>query len=212
MEITWLGHACFLLRGSSATVLTDPFPDSLGLSMGATTAAVVTVSNSHPNHSAVQGVQGRPLVLNGPGEYEVSGVYVRGVGTPLMPDADGTHRNTMFIIEVDDVVLCHVGDLSVPLVSRQLEKLTTCDVLFLPVGGRCTLPMDRVGEMVNTIEPRLVVPMHYAIPGLTVELDPVEKFLQEMGHKEAEPLPRLTVTRSSLPAERRVALLTPRRS
>ena len=209
MEITWLGHSCFRLRSDDLVVVTDPFPDSLGLRFGETRALAVTVSHQHPNHSYWQGVQGDPKVLRTPGEYELSGIYIAGAMTPRGEGDPPEKRNTAYLIEMESLRLCHLGDISGPLSTQHVEELKPVDVLFLPVGGVCTVGIPQAREMVQTLEPRVVIPMHYGLPGLEVELGGIDLFLREMGLGDLEAQGRLNVSASSLPSDMRVVVLEP---
>lgn len=208
MELSWIGHSCFRLRGREATVITDPCSRSAGYSLGRLSAELVTVSNGHPHHSAVEEVVGEPTVLDGPGEYEVHGVLVTGVRTTA---ARAVPRNTAYIITIDDVTVCHLGDLvSLPTIE-QIELMKDVNVLLVPVGGHCTIGPAEAVEVVSQVEPKLVVPMHYATDVSTVELQGVDRFLREMGITQTDPQLRLNVTHSSLPDEPTVVLLQYRR-
>ena len=211
MEITWLAHSCFRLRGAAVSILTDPFPASLGGTVAGVEPDIVTVSSIHPNHSAVASVDGDFRLLEGPGEYGVAGVYVNGVMTPppTNPDTPPPPRNTAYLFEMEGLRLCHLGDLAHPLSNKLVEDLTPLDVLFVPVGGRCTLPPDRLSALIHGIEPRIVIPMHYRVPGAAVELDTIDAFLREMSVRDAEERPRLSVTTTTLPANTTVTLLKP---
>lgn len=211
MDVTWLGHGCFRLRGRGAAVVTDPYPPSLGPKLPRLEADLVTVSHQHENHSYVQTVTREPYVITGPGEYEVAGVTV--VGLPTFHDDRGGElhgRNTVYVIELDDVRVCHLGDLGHALNDNQLETIANVDVLLVPVGGGKTLDAARSAEVVRLVEPRLVVPMHYSLPSVKTELEPVERFLKEMGVAEAEPQGRLSVQGSSGESETRIVVLEPR--
>jgi L-ascorbate metabolism protein UlaG (beta-lactamase superfamily) len=212
MELTWLGHSCFRLRGRDLTILTDPFDSGLGLTLGKVSADVVTVSHDEPNHNAVGAVDGAPRVVAGPGEYELAGVMITGVAPPR-PEGQSRDvpRNTAYLFELDDVTICHLGDLAAPLGSDQVSVVKDADVLLVPVGGHCTIDGARAAEIVAQVEPKLVVPMHYLIPGVRLELDPVDRFCREIGAAELTPQARLTITRSSLPDQLTVALLDPRK-
>ena len=208
MDISWLGHSCFRIRGSHATVITDPYPPNLGYSLGKPTARIVTVSHQHPGHFYVQGVGGEPRLVTGPGEYEISGVLIIGIAT--FHDGEGGKkrgRNTVYVIEVDEVAVCHLGDLGHVLTAEQVEELGNVDVLLLPVGGVSTIDAPIAAEVVRQLEPKAVIPMHYKTPALNWELEPVERFLKEMGVKESNPEPKLSFTRSSLPASTQVFVL-----
>ena len=209
MDITWLGHSCFRLRSGDVVVITDPFPDSLGRRMGDLRATAVTVSHEHPNHSHWEGVGDALKVLRGPGEYELSGVYFTGIMTPRAEGDPEGKRNTAYLIEMEGLRLCHLGDISNPLSSRQVEELSPVDVLLLPAGGVCTLETARATEVVQSLSPRVVIPMHYALPGLRAELGAVDGFLREMGVRDYQAQPQLSISQSSVPQDRRIVVMEP---
>ena len=208
MEISWLGHSCFKIKGRQATVITDPYPPDLGYSLGKPTAHIVTVSHRHPGHSYVQGIGGEPRLVTGPGEYEISGVLITGIAT-FHDRERGQKRgkNTVYLMEVDEVSVCHLGDLGHVLTAEQVEEIDDVDVLLLPVGGVSTINAPMAAEIVRQIEPKAVVPMHYKTEALSWELEPVDRFLKEIGVKEINSQPKLSFTRSSLPASTQVFLL-----
>ena len=208
MDINWLGHSCFRMRGRQAAVVTDPFPPDLGYSPGKITADIVTVSHQHPSHNYVQGVGGSPKEIVGPGEYEVQGVLIIGIGT--YHDAEGGQKrgkNTVYLMEIDGLTVCHLGDLGHVLPAEQVEELDNVDVLMLPVGGVSTINAATATEVIRQIEPKIVLPMHYKTPAVSRELGTVESFLKEMGLERADSQPKLSVTASTLPASTQVFLL-----
>ena len=208
MDISWLGHSCFRIRGSYVTVITDPYSPDLGYSLGEPDAGIVTVSHNHPGHSYTQGIGGEPRLVTGPGEYEIGGVLIIGVAT--FHDGDGGRtrgKNTAYLMEIDEISVCHLGDLGHVLTAEQVEELDNVDVLLLPVGGVSTINAPMAAEVVRQLEPKVVVPMHYKTPALSRELEPVEKFLKEIGVKEITSQPKLSLTRSSLPDSTQVFLL-----
>lgn len=208
MEITWLGHSCFRIRSSQAVLITDPYPPSLGYTMGKQTARIVTVSHTHPSHAYVDAISGEFKLIRGPGEYEIGGILILGLAT--FHDAENgasCGRNTVYLIEVDGISICHLGDLGQPLSSRQVEEMGNVDVLLVPVGGFRTLSAPSAGQVVRQLEPKIVVPMHYKTPVLTREAEPVDKFLKEMGKEQVEPQPKLNVTKSNLPETTQVIVL-----
>ena len=209
VEITWLGHSCFLLRADELALITDPFPDTIGLHMGQPEANAVTVSHQHDSHSCWHGVGGSPRVLRGPGEYELSGTYITGIMTPMAEGDPESKRNTAFLIEMENIRLCHLGDVSGVLSTRQVEELTPVDILFLPVGGICTVEVSQAIEILQSLEPRVIIPMHYGLPGLQVELKSLDIFLREMALRDVQTQPRLNISSSSLPQELRVVVLDP---
>jgi L-ascorbate metabolism protein UlaG (beta-lactamase superfamily) len=208
MEISWLGYSCFRLKGKNTTVITDPCPPELGYSLDKSTANIVTVSHKHVNHSYVQGVSGDPKQIMGPGEYEVGGVLI--IGLSSFHDAEEGKtlgKNTVYAIEIDDVTVCHLGDIGHPLSPAQIEELGNVDVLLVPVGGVNTISASQAAALVRSIEPKIVIPMHYKTLTLNKELDNVDKFLKEMGLNELVPQPKLTVTKSTLPLTTTVVTL-----
>ncbi len=212
MEITWLGHSCYRIRGREATVLTDPCPPSSGYTIGKPTADIVTVSHSHEDHSYVKAVAGKPVLIQRPGEYEIRGAFVTGIGTYHDERQGATHGpNVSFVVEMEGVRVCHLGDLGHAPTSDQVEKMSSVGVLLIPIGGNTTIDGATAAEVVSIIEPAIVIPMHYRTEVTKNELAPLDRFLTEMGAKDLEPQPKLTVTRSTLPHETQVRLLDYRR-
>lgn len=213
MELTWLGHSCFRLRGKDVTLVTDPPSPATGYSLGRLNADIVTISHDHPGHNYVQAVAGKdPYIVRGPGEYEIRNVLITGLQT-YHDEERGKRlgRNTVYLFHMDDLLICHLGDLGHVLNAKEQEEVNGCDVLLLPVGGGNALDAKRAVEVVSQVEPQVIVPMHYATPALKAAagaLEPVEVFLKEMGVEAVEPLPKLNLTRGSLPPEPQVILLT----
>ena len=212
MEIIWQGHAHFRLKGREGLVVTDP---SVRKGNGAATrvaADVVTVSHAHAGHNQVGLVGGQPRVLTGPGEYEVKGINIAGIAT--FHDAErGKKRgkNTTYLIGLDDLIVCHLGDLGHIPTADQVDQIgNDVDVLLIPVGGGSTIDAVQAIEVISLIDPRIVIPMHYQVGDLDAHLDPVEKFLREMGVADAESQPRALITRSSLPDATQVLVLQPK--
>ena len=214
MDITFLGHSSFRIRGKSATVVTDPYDSSMvGLKFPKHIEAdIVTVSHDHDDHNAVAQVEGNPFIVHGAGEYEIKGVGV--VGIPVFHDNEkGASRggNTIYRIEIDGVSIVHLGDLGHALSSGQIDELDGVNVLLVPVGGIFTIDYSVAVQMVNDIDPAIVIPMHYGRPDLNQKafgaLAPVRAFLKEIGKADVAPQPKLTITKDKLPAEMQVVVL-----
>ena len=208
MDISWLGHSCFRIRGAQATIITDPYSPDLGYSLGQPTAHIVTVSHQHPGHSYVQGISGQPKVVRGPGEYEISGVLIIGIAS--FHDSEGGKnrgKNTVYLMEIDEITICHLGDLGHLLSTEQLEEIDNVDILLLPVGGVSTIDATIAAKVVRQLEPKIVIPMHYGTEASRQELEPAERFLKEMGAGEVTPRPKLVVTKSNLPFSTQIILL-----
>ena len=209
MDITWLGHSCFRLKGTQAVIITDPFPPDMGYTLGKQTADIVTVSHQHPSHSYVEGVGGDPHIIKGPGEYEISNVLIIGIAT-FHDSVKGQSRgkNTAYLMEIDGVAVCHLGDLGHVLNDEHVEEMGNVDVLLLPVGGVNTINAAMASEVIRKIEPKAVIPMHYKTPLLKRELDPVDSFLKEMGQGQIESRPKISFSRTNLPLNTQVFILS----
>lgn len=211
MLISWLGQACFQIttQGSNGEgkIVIDPYKD-IGLKLPRNLAAdLVLKTHDHYDHAEVGAVvpvaDGQQLVITGPGEYESHGVMVYGI--PAWHDnSQGEERGavTMYVLESERIKVAHLGDVGQKELSeQQLEQLGKVDILMIPVGGVYTVDATGAMSLIQQIEPRVVIPMHYAVPGLTVKLDGVEKFLKAWGGKAPEPVEKWKIVKKDLPAE-----------
>ena len=210
MEITWLGHSCFKLRGRTASVITDPPGKSTGYVIGRPTANVITISHDHEGHNYVKAVTGKPRVIQGPGEFEVAGVLIRGTHT-FHDQENGAElgRNTAYVMEIDELTICHLGDIGHIPTAEQVEELSGIDILLAPVGAGTTIGGAAAAETVSLLGPKLVIPMHYGTPASKGQLEAIDTFLKEIGAPQAldERQPKLSVTKSTLPQETKVQVL-----
>ena len=214
MYITWLGHSCFKIQtkpqkdSDEITVITDPYDRATGLRLPRTTAQIVTVSHSHHDHNFIDGVSGEPFVINQVGEYEVRQIFIYGLASfHDKNQGQDLGKNIIYKIQSEGLTIAHLGDLGHPLDNGLLEKLEGTDILFVPVGGEATLSGKQAAEIVAQIEPRIVIPMHYKIPGLTIKLDTADGFLREMGASKKEVQEKLKITQKDLPAEKTQVVL-----
>jgi len=211
MEINWYGHSCFrITERGLATVVCDPYDhNQIGYAPLKLKADIVTVSHSSPGHTHVQAVKGDPFVINGPGEYEIGGVFITGVqANGTRKDNQDEPRNTLYLINYNSINVLHLGDLDRVPTQTEVEHLGPVHIALIPVGGYGGLNAAKAAEVVSLLEPNIVIPMHYATPGLKIPLDPVSRFLKEMGLGQIEPVPSFKVTSlSSLPEETQVILL-----
>ena len=212
MDIIWYGHACFRLKDRVSTIITDPYDKSLGLVLPRVPADIVTVSNQSTHHNYVSGVKGDFKVVDGPGEYEIGGTFVTGVRMTEKNENgnNGRPQNNVFVIYMDDLAICHLGDLTHVPTQRQVEDMGNIDILLIPVAGKKALSASQAAEVISLIEPYIVIPMHYSISGLTIDLDTVDKFLKEMGVAKVDPVSALKITKNTLPEETQIVLLEPR--
>jgi L-ascorbate metabolism protein UlaG (beta-lactamase superfamily) len=209
MDIDWFGHSCFRIREGGVVVITDPYDKSIGYTLPRIRADLITVSHDAPGHGGANVIKGEAKVLTRPGEYEISGVFITGIQTwrATGPKGSASAENTVFVFEFGELTVCHLGDLAKALTQAQVEALPAIDVLMVPVGGGGALDADAAAEVISMLEPRLVLPMHYRTPQVNLPLEPIGKFLKEMGVAEQAPQDTLRVTRSQLPEETQVVLL-----
>lgn len=207
MEIKYLGHSCFRLKGKNTAVITDPYAPELG-GFGKQTANIVTVSHQHNGHNFTSGVSGDFRVVYRPGEYEIGDAIL--IGVPSFHDSEKgivRGKNTIFVISMDELVVCHLGDLGEMLSESRVEELGKVDILLVPVGDMSALNAANAARLVRQIEPAIVIPMHYSMPQINRELEPVERFLGEMGVAGVAPQPKLNISRGNLPLPTQVVLL-----
>ncbi len=208
MEITWYGLSCFRLTSrGQASIITDPYGSSLGLPSLKARGDVVTISHDSPGHNHQAGVSGRRHTLSGPGEYEIGNVFITGIATN---EDDDALANVLFLFDFGDVTIAHLGDMATVPTQTKIEALEQVDVLLVPVGGGKSLNAAQAAELVSMLEPGLVIPMHYHIPGLKIRLDDVDRFLKEMGASRPEEESTIKVSRSAIAEETSVVLLTPK--
>ena len=190
-------------------MLTDPYDESIGYALGEPKANIVTSSHPHPGHGFISGVGGQPRIVRGPGEYEIAGIFITGIAT-FHDSTKGSERgkNTVYLIEMDDMRLCHLGDLGYPLTAEQAEEIDSVDVLLVPVGGLSTIDAATAVETVRLLQPRIVIPMHFQTEVLRIQLAPVDRFLREMGIKAGlSAQPKLSINKTGLSEETQVVLL-----
>lgn len=214
MEITWYGHSCFrLTERNYATVVTDPFDSkSIGYDPLRLRSDIVTVSHEAPGHNHTDAVKGISHVIDGPGEYEIGGVFITGVqsesgGAGKKKKDEPSPRNTIYVFDYDGITVAHLGDLRVTPTQSEIESLGTVNVVLIPVGGGGGLNAAKAAEVISLIEPNLVIPMHYSTPATKLSLDSLNKFIKEMGLSKPGTQPSLKVTRSGLPNETHVVVL-----
>jgi L-ascorbate metabolism protein UlaG (beta-lactamase superfamily) len=213
-KVTWAGQSCFQIvstngKDNSTTVVIDPFEEDIGLKMPRFEADIILVTHQHKDHNNIKAIKGEPFLVETPGEYEIKGVFIRGISS-FHDDTKGKERgpNTIYTIETEDMKFCHMGDFGQKeLTDEQLEAIGSIDILMIPVGGTYTIDASQASRIIGQIEPKLIVPMHYALPKLTVELDAIDAFLKAMGKNSAEKQEKLIVKASSLPKEQSMEIV-----
>ncbi|OIO45363.1 lactamase [bacterium (Candidatus Gribaldobacteria) CG23_combo_of_CG06-09_8_20_14_all_37_87_8] len=208
MEITFYGQSFFEVQAKNSENQTiglvfDPFSVEIGLSLPKISSQIVLLSHDHPDHNNAKAILGDPFIIKNAGEYEVKGILIKGI--PAFHDNSfGKERGSVIIfkIEVEGMKLCHLSDLGqAELTDEQVEEIGEVDVLFCPVGGVYTIDVKQASHIVSQIEPRLVIPMHYKLPKLNIELDELGKFLKQMGQEEPQKEKKFKVSPKTLPLE-----------
>lgn len=207
-EIKWLGHGCFRIRGREAVILMDPVPPESGYEMTRQRADIVTLS--HTDDSVLAPIAPGFRAVTGPGEYEIQEVFITGTRTHEKAEAAKPHEyNTVYTVEFEDLVFCHLGELGHVLTEEQAENLSQIDILFIPVGGPPTLNAAQAVEVIGQLEPSVVIPMQYRTDQGDHERDSLERFIKEMDVDGAEPVERYSVKKSDLGESVQVVVLQP---
>jgi|SRR3989338_2315384 len=201
MTISWYGHSCFRIEAKEGSILTDPFSKEIGLRPPKIKDDVVLVSHQHYDHNNIEDVNSEAFIIQNPGEYEKQGISILGIQS-FHDNTNGSERglNTIYVIKAEEMTLCHLGDLGHKLTDHQIEEIGDVDILIIPVGGNYTIGPKEAVEVISQIEPKIIIPMHYKIPGLTVEIDGSEKFVKELG-LTPETVDKYKIAKKLLPAE-----------
>lgn len=221
MTIVWHGQSFFEItvkaisqENGSVKIAIDPYGPDLGLRAPKVEADILLISHQHSDHNNVKGIQGSPFVIDSPGEYELKNVFIQGI--PAFHDnVQGKDRGEVVIykIEAEDISVCHLSDLGQKeLTDEQLEKIGQVDILMIPAASQHSQDAKGAAAIISQIEPRIVIPMHYAIPHLKPKdgIDTVDKFLKQMGAEDVKPEPKLKIKPSDLPQEEtKIVLLQP---
>jgi len=213
MKISWMGHACFLLvTEDGVRIVTDPFDvDAYGGAIGYPAidfpADIVVISHAHPDHNAPDAVRGTPQLVTKLGAQTVQGTTFRGIPS-YHDDTQGSQRgeNTIFAMELDGRRVVHLGDLGHELTAATVEEIGAVDVLFIPVGGNFTINARLADTVIDALQPRVVIPMHYKTPALDFLIEPIDPFLAGKSNVK-RPGNEVTVTRTSLPREQEIWVL-----
>ncbi|MEJ2599172.1 MAG: MBL fold metallo-hydrolase [Anaerolineales bacterium] len=211
MEISWYGHSCFrLTERGMASVVADPYDHrEVGYDALKLKADIVTVSHDAPGHNFVSAVKGQRHLITGPGEYEIGGVFITGVQTNGTKKRGANEpRNTLYVFDYDGLTIAHLGDLNRVPSQTDIEALGDVHIALVPVGGGGGLNAAKAVEIISLLEPGIVIPMHFGTPASNIKLAPVNKFLKEMGLGASEAQPSLKVSKSSVPEETKVVVLT----
>ncbi len=206
MRIYYIGHSCFLFQGCNATLVTDPYGD-VGLPFPHVKADIVTVSHGHYDHCNVAAVEGHPAVFTHAGNVTCRGVEITAVEA-FHDDAHGAKRgkNIIFSFVMDGIRVCHMGDLGQKFDETLVKKLPKPDILLLPVGGNYTIDGEEAAWYARELSPAVVIPMHYHVKGLTVDISDEKRFLNAMGGHFTT-AKSLELTKETLPSEQKIIVM-----
>ncbi|MFH1451097.1 MAG: MBL fold metallo-hydrolase [bacterium] len=211
MHIIWKGQTCFQIiaqkaKGEQVSVVIDPLEEASGLKMSSTEADIVIFSGSQ-DKAGMKAIKGDPFIIETPGEYEIKEVFVLGI--PVAYAKEG--EMSIFSIETEGIRVGHLGRLKKKeLTDAEIEKLGDIDILLVPVGGNDVIEAEEARKIVLQIEPRVVIPMHYRIPGLKAKLSGADEFLKIMGAKDVERMSKFLIKKKDLSKEEtKVVVLDP---
>ena len=213
MKVKWLGHSCFLITSRGGlSVITDPYAVGGGINYSPIKeiADVVVVSHGHDDHSNVSAVQGKPEVVKGDGTKTAKGIQFRSIAT--YHDASQGKRsglNTVFCFTIDDIKLCHLGDLGHVLSPEQVSEIGAVDILFVPVGGFYTIDASVASQVCDQLKPKIVIPMHFKTPKCAYPIAGVEDFLRGQKNVRRVGGSEVDFERERLPAATEIVLLRP---
>ena len=209
MEITWFGHSCFrLTERKMATVVTDPYDhEVVGYKPLNLRGDIVSISQTTPGHDNVSAVKSKPMVIRGPGEFEIGGVFITAVQTDERKRNKSELRNIICVFDYDGITVAHLGNIRRVPSQSQVEALGTVNIALVPVGAGNGLNAAKAAEVVSLLEPGIVIPMHFSTPASKIKLDTLDKFIKEMGLSNYEPEPSLKITKSAIPTETKVVVL-----
>ncbi|MBW6440652.1 MBL fold metallo-hydrolase [Patescibacteria group bacterium] len=206
MNITWYGQSCFKLQSKDVSLILDPFDKKIGLRPPFGSADIITISHDHYDHNNYKIIKGEPFVIDSEGEFEIKKVFIRGIEA-CHDNQKGVDRgfNIIYVIEMEDINICHLGDLGQEFLSNnQLEKIGKIDILFIPIGGVFTIDWNSASNIISQIDPRIIIPMHYKLPGVTGDLkklDDNEKFCKEHGISSKDIMEKFSIRKKDLPQE-----------
>lgn len=207
MEIEYKGGNCVTISYKKDTIVTDPNLSLVGLKDVGAHATVQLLTQER----FVAAAGDETIVVNGPGEYEVQNCSIRGIAAHAHTSPEGAKTATMYRLDAEGIAVAVLGHVAGKVDDDQIEELGVVDVLIVPVGGfGYTLEPKQAVDFVRSIEPKIVVPVHYAEEGVAYEVPqaPLEDFLKELGTPAEEPLAKLKLKEGLLPDKLTVYQLT----
>lgn len=200
MHISWHGQYTVKIQSDETILILDPYAPDVGLSPFRGKANLVALTNpTDPSMSHTAAIQGDPIVINTPGEYSINGFTLHAMGWHTTEQAERSVQRWL----IEGITLLHIGALNRDLTAEELQELekTNIDVLLLPVGGGSGLNAAQAQQLLTTVEPRVVIPIHFALPKLREKLDGIEIFASELGVSTKDAQPKLIIKANKLPQD-----------
>ncbi|MHB8830563.1 MAG: MBL fold metallo-hydrolase [Patescibacteria group bacterium] len=204
MQIFWHGYSTIRIEAkhgdTTSVIMTDPFENEAAIRFPrATQPDILLLSHQDRKQFNLEGVAGSPFLISDPGEYEVRGIFVNGVQDSKVDQ--GAERPLMYRIEAENISVAFLGQLNRKPTDNELEALGNIDILILPVGGGSVLDAKLSANIISMVEPRIVVPIHYHVPGIKAKLGTVENFCDAVGVCKRQDMNKLKISKKDLPAD-----------
>lgn len=199
MIIQWFGNSYFRIDSKNKIIAINPYSESItGLKPPRFKFDILLIAQEQENDNNKSIAMGDPLILEGPGEIETKGIFIEGVAQK---------SNTIYLIKSEGITLCHLGNLEKNNLKEELlEKVANVDILFIPIGGHGSINNEEAISLISQIEPKIIIPMHYALPNLKIKLDSLDKFIKAIS-KKPEVLDKLVIRKNNLPGETKLIVL-----
>lgn len=203
LQIRWHGHACFEIT-NELTLVTDPHDGkSIGIPAPSVTGDIILVSHDHYDHNSVKTVEKEgSKVITDERKRNISNVEIRGIES-FHDECHGEKRgaNIIFKFTMGDITFCHLGDLGHELDEETVQKIGDVDILFIPIGGTFTVDAEHAWNIINMIKPKIAVPMHYKIGGLSLPIAGIDPFLEKNKYKILKVGNEIDIEKEDLPEE-----------
>lgn len=198
MNIIWYGLNCFKMQSKETVLVTDPFDSSIGIKSFQGQADIVTTSRKDAGEN-IKMIKGNPFIIDSAGEYDIKEISIQGISDfGSDNDKKTKEENIIYTYEMEGIKICHLGNIRSILSNSELDKIGQIDILFVPVGGNFTINGEKADEIINIIEPKIVIPMNYKTKGVNLKIDGVDKFLKEMGVTTSEKIQKFSIKKKDL--------------
>jgi L-ascorbate metabolism protein UlaG (beta-lactamase superfamily) len=210
LQIRWHGHSCFEIT-NDVTIVTDPHDGrSIGIPTPTVTGDIILVTHNHYDHNSVKTVEKEnSKVITDERKRTIGNVQINGI--PAFHDtAHGERRGSMILYKfiVDDITFCHLGDLGHELDVKTAQQIGKIDILFIPVGGNYTIDADQAWRIIEMLKPKIAIPMHYRIEGLSISIAGIEPFLEKNRYKLLRVGNEIDIEKDELPKEPEIWVFT----